>query len=463
MSILQRRAGLSLNAHNAIKDWNSFCESTEIDNRDYVNGCIGLMSIQNSKEYPILLLPNFLNKQINKKVIYEEFSVIDIPCLFDNNWDSTTKATYPQENDATTVNSFFESEEEKLPLISNEQSNNTFTYNDFFNIAKDTGFIYDIPSPRKPIEPKKSDIPKGYYKNYKTINIPFIISYMIVSMIIFLIHMLIGYGLDLPLEERAIFSLVMLAFYLIVLAFYWEGFGFRKHHWITEKLKYIHYSSNEFIQKKAQLKAEFRQKLEKYERNLIAYSKEMELFLQKKNEQNSMMKDSFHEIVKIIWRQNMIGNNHYKQVETPPQRGRFENSLFYELMKIFPEYVKIDIEFLGRFPDIVINIENKHFIDIEIDEPYDLIEKKELHYIGCKDEERNDIFTENNWFVLRFAEEQLKSNLIDCVNIVKFLVDYIKNGNVKILPNIRLTQKEISIKRWTKEEARFMAINNYRI
>ncbi len=68
-------------------------------------------------------------------------------------------------------------------------------------------------------------------------------------------------------------------------------------------------------------------------------------------------------------------------------------------------------------------------IDIEIDEPYEYKTKKEIHYIGCGDEDRNKYFISNNWFVIRFTENQIKNHLAECVDIVKAFVHFIDYGD----------------------------------
>jgi len=69
-------------------------------------------------------------------------------------------------------------------------------------------------------------------------------------------------------------------------------------------------------------------------------------------------------------------------------------------------------------PDFVYN-DGELYIDIEIDEPYDYVNKKPIHYVGSNDESRNCFFSENNWFVLRFAEKQIQDSPNDCIDFIK--------------------------------------------
>lgn len=152
--------------------------------------------------------------------------------------------------------------------------------------------------------------------------------------------------------------------------------------------------------------------------------------------------------------------------ESPPKRGFSENVLFLELMKKHPDLIKIDQRVGYYYPDILIEICGKYLIDIEIDEPYDLVRNQELHYDSI-DDYRNEYFVRNNIFVVRFAEIQVIQNIEHCIsiidNIIKFVLSCEKNdSNTSYLEKAIKTRNEFLVKRWTKEEARMMSIENYR-
>lgn len=158
---------------------------------------------------------------------------------------------------------------------------------------------------------------------------------------------------------------------------------------------------------------------------------------------------------------NSYSSISYNRTQSPPQRGFYENKLFEALMYEFPQYVKVDVEIEGYYPDITLEIDEHICIDIEIDEPYEFKTKKEIHYIGI-DDIRNETITNCNWFVLRLAEDQIKYNLTGCIKIIKALVDFIKNPNEENLDQYQKLADSIKIKQWTKEEARLMAIQDSR-
>lgn len=117
------------------------------------------------------------------------------------------------------------------------------------------------------------------------------------------------------------------------------------------------------------------------------------------------------------------------------------------------------------YPDFVIEDKVNNFLfDIEIDEPYEIDEGRPIHYqkgnryneYVSVDEIRNDFFTNNNWFVIRFSEEQTLKNPNDCIKFIK-----------KVLKNcsrfkLGIPKCNIKVKKWTKKRAYKLAYENYR-
>jgi len=101
--------------------------------------------------------------------------------------------------------------------------------------------------------------------------------------------------------------------------------------------------------------------------------------------------------------------------------------------------------------------DNNICLDIEIDEPYDFISRKPLHYIDCADNLRNYYFIQNGWFVLRFSEIQIKNNLDDVYIYILSFLKYL-TGDARIHESV----SKISMDRWTDDQAREMAENNER-
>lgn len=112
----------------------------------------------------------------------------------------------------------------------------------------------------------------------------------------------------------------------------------------------------------------------------------------------------------------------------------------------------------GYKPDIAIVWREKNiFIDVEIDEPYDIISRKPIHYKGCSDKLRNSYFLDNGWFIIRVAEKQIVDNC-------KGVVDFIKFCFFQLAEDIRFKSKNNvnSIERWSYSEAKKWAEEDYR-
>ena len=118
-------------------------------------------------------------------------------------------------------------------------------------------------------------------------------------------------------------------------------------------------------------------------------------------------------------------------------QGICENFLLTELKKMIK--INSEIEILtntslpikkrtyGYKPDICVVYKKYNlYIDVEIDEPYDIISRKPIHYISCKsDILRNFYFTENGWVVFRFSKYQVYKYADLCRNFIAKQIDEI--------------------------------------
>lgn len=152
-----------------------------------------------------------------------------------------------------------------------------------------------------------------------------------------------------------------------------------------------------------------------------------------------------------------------------------KSHFYFFLNKWFPEKIRTDLT-LGTFSnnkkpyltDFVYCSSPKSdlFIDIEIDQPYELHETGgktyffEKNYLGVNDE-RDAYFTKNGWYVIRFSEEQVVKYQESCCKYIgtllfkitfrfKYILDFYGFPNLPEMPM------------WTKEESNYMAINKLR-
>ncbi len=110
-------------------------------------------------------------------------------------------------------------------------------------------------------------------------------------------------------------------------------------------------------------------------------------------------------------------------------------------------------------PDICLYWEKKNvYIDIEIDEPYDIVSRKPIHYMGNGDNLRDRYFIRNGWCVIRFTEQQVHDNLDGVANYIKRVLSWLVDDI-----NIKFEKDSLdSSDRWSYEQAENMASDNIR-
>ena len=102
--------------------------------------------------------------------------------------------------------------------------------------------------------------------------------------------------------------------------------------------------------------------------------------------------------------------------------------------------------------------EKKLYIDIEIDEPYDIVSRKPIHYLKNGDDLRDRYFIRNGWCVIRFAEQQIKDNIEGVINYIKRVLRWLTEDS-----EIQFYKDTLdSIDRWSYEEAIEMSSSNVR-
>jgi hypothetical protein len=101
------------------------------------------------------------------------------------------------------------------------------------------------------------------------------------------------------------------------------------------------------------------------------------------------------------------------------------------------------------------------FIDIEIDEPYVYTTGQETHCLNCwKEQRRNNFFLDKGWLVVRFAEEQVVQWPLSCCKVIANTINRVTGETI---PAELANEPHLpSIDRWTEEEARNMADENFR-
>jgi len=224
----------------------------------------------------------------------------------------------------------------------------------------------------------------------------------------------------------------------------------------------IKYSENQIKEKQVANQRKYENWVRRYEKDIEEYKKDMAILKLQLRHVNANMEEA----VALMWKESMLCKNpDMVSVATKdlPTEGFSESELFAALMRKFPNYVKIGYKVGDAYyPDIIIDIEHKYFIDIEIDEPYAYKNRELTHYINGGDENRNNYFISKNWWVVRFSEGQVLYDLQRCVEIIEALIKFIESGKSKYLNDIWKLRLEICVQRWTREDAKLMLIDSIR-
>ncbi len=162
----------------------------------------------------------------------------------------------------------------------------------------------------------------------------------------------------------------------------------------------------------------------------------------------------------------ILGYNPSKRTTKGVTERNFKAKLSI-LTDIIPEIqirTNVSIPFLGScnnsyFPDCIICWpEYNIYIDVEIDEPYDIESGTPIHFLNSRDDSRDVYLVEHGWCVIRIAEEQV-------VNTVDKIIERIKHYLYRLTSDNRIEfdyNEDINLPRWTYEEAQELANNHSR-
>lgn len=148
-------------------------------------------------------------------------------------------------------------------------------------------------------------------------------------------------------------------------------------------------------------------------------------------------------------------------------QGVSEKAFYRVLAQVFPKVVQ-GLEFQNaEFPypysaDFVLVHESGLCIDIEVDEPYVGNTKAPHHCIDQgKDEIRNKFFTNGNWTVIRFSEQQAVKYPQSCCMVIAEVVAKI-SGDFTYLTQLQSVPTLPIDPMWTIKQAKKWAIADYR-
>ena len=324
--------------------------------------------------------------------------------------------------------------------------------NPFIQAAKTLGYSekYIEPDLIEPTYPSKEYVQETHTVKKEVINKEVAKILFWVSLILYIPSLI--YFLSEGIELGIIITLLYLPLFFMICK---EGGGLKQEIYAEER-----YSEEELEKIRKENNDRFNEKVKKYYSDLKEYKFNCSIAAELNKKRSEFLNQHMSDVIAKMYCQAIIADKNFFPINDTPQRGYSENILFAELMKLYPDYVRIDCQVDDYFPDIIITVKGK-CIDIEIDEKYEFNTKKEIHYVGI-DDYRNETFINWNWFVLRFAEEQIIYHLKECVLVVSKFIKFLETGDIQSLNNLLMIMKEIQIPQWTKEQARLAAINNER-
>lgn len=155
-----------------------------------------------------------------------------------------------------------------------------------------------------------------------------------------------------------------------------------------------------------------------------------------------------------------------QQLSQKPAIGYTEPLMLEELRKLCEHNTElriienVGIPISGYYrqyvPDFVLYHERANlYIDIEIDEPYVIESRKPIHYIDGRDLDRDKYIINNGWVVIRYSERQIYKHLEEIIKDLESKINWLTYDDV--------CPTSLSLdNRWTKEEAKRLAEENYR-
>lgn len=166
-------------------------------------------------------------------------------------------------------------------------------------------------------------------------------------------------------------------------------------------------------------------------------------------------------IIKTPGNSKLIKPLSYGFYDFKPKSGAHDEYFASELRKIFGDKICTNLRLNNKYPDIILlNNEANFYLDIEIDEVYDMESGSVIHEEGS-DDRRNNYFTSRGWYVLRFSEEQIVKQTRNCCKYVAQVYAYYTLDKLPLDNFDDSTQIEF-VEQWSKVTGSVMVKENFR-
>lgn len=399
---------------------------------------------KNKEEYPYIYLPDIVINHIQKG--YSESEKLDF-LKFEK---PRKKTTVQQKEQFVLYSSIYDLKEREIEL----ETILNLKYDSVNENLED--YTYYLDKYELPKKPLLHNIKEIEYNDYEEFFQGIFKSLILIPIIGFLLYMLVAiFGpIFISFEERRelplfkYLSIISIGIYSIFLTYGLSNGLLKKKKRIERELL------DETIRKSLldNYKEKIKSIINKYNRQ---FEKEFEIFKQEYEKKKNSAEIG-------ILKEKIEQNKEIALVNIEnSQKGKSEVFFLKHLYNEFGRDILIDYSpNIGKNPFqpdfILLDKKTGIYFDIEIDEPYSLIDGKTIHHNRTKDAERNSFFNEINWGVIRFTEKQIVESPIKCVNFIKDTLNAIHNRKECLTHEIEIENF------WTHEEALIMKMNDFR-
>lgn len=198
------------------------------------------------------------------------------------------------------------------------------------------------------------------------------------------------------------------------------------------------------------------------------YKRDLANFNELKNKLNNSPSLQTYQRKKFLNDYFKKSRGYFIRSSTTNLRGISENYFYSVLDKEFDDLhivrggqIKLDNQkdSIGYYScDFILEDDVGLKVNLEIDEPYIGQSRNPIHYIDV-DKDRDNIYLENGWIVVRFTERQVIFYPHECCQIIMDLFEQIYDVEKE---RIDIDTNQIREKRWTENEASMLEWDKYR-
>lgn len=210
----------------------------------------------------------------------------------------------------------------------------------------------------------------------------------------------------------------------------------------------------------------YQEAIKKYELEYAKFEKEEKEYneiLSLRNKIREYIDKEEEDVAKVLTLKELYSRKNVQILDLDEcKEGVSEKTFYPYLVKCFGNRIKRGKKVITKdsdssyYPDFIYydNV-RQIFLDIEIDEPYDLMTGDPIHCLN-HDYIRDKFFLDINWCVIRFSEAQIIQEPENCIKTLESIINILEYGLLKWTSFVK---KDMC---WDKEKATVMAENGFR-